>query len=184
MLSVAASLSPTSMSSRSAYTALTPEDAVFPIAHTPVPSGLNPSSSSLRFELEHELSELTSAEGILSRIHSWLASAKDVMQRNTGLLFFVAAQACLSFMNLAVKILNSIDPPITASEVCLLSIILLNGLIWWYSAYSHSNGTHKIFLSTLCLTEWIWPDNHLSLLCSVYVVKLPLISSSPKLIYN
>ena len=159
MLSAAASPLPP-MSSRSAYTALTSEYALFPIAHTPVPSGLDPSSSRLRFELEHRVkvssTGLTSAKVILSRIYSWLASAKDVMQRNTGFLLSVASQACFTFMNLAVKILSSIDPPITALEVCLLSITLLNGLIWWYSAYSRSNGTHEIFLSTLCLiTEWI-----------------------------
>ena len=120
----------TSMSSnRSAYTAITPEYAVFPIAHTPIPSGLNPSSSGLHSDLEHEAPTTTSAEEISSRIYSWLASAKDILQRNTGLLLFVASQACLSFMNLAVKILNSRDPPITALEVCLPFIILPKGPI-------------------------------------------------------
>jgi hypothetical protein len=85
-----------SMSSRRVYTAITPEYANSPTPHSP--SGLNP-----------------------SRIHSWLASAKDVVQRNIGLLLFIASQAFLAFMYLAVKILNTIDPPITALEVCLLS---------------------------------------------------------------
>jgi hypothetical protein len=100
--------------------AITPEYANFPTPHSPIPSSLNSSSSRLQSE-EHEASSpIVEEEGsIPSRIHSRLASAKDVMQGNTGLLLFVASQAFLSFMNLAVKVLNTIDPPITALEVCL-----------------------------------------------------------------
>ena len=116
------------MPSRSAYTATTPleEYANLPTPHSLIPSGLNPSSSRLRSE-EHDdtyiLPESVEEEGSISlRIHSWLASAKDVMQRNTGLLLFVASQAFIALMDLAVKISNTIDPPITALEVCSLSI--------------------------------------------------------------
>ena len=116
------------MPSRSAYTATTPleEYANFPTPHSLIPAGLNPSSSRLRSE-EHDdtytLPESVGEEGSISlRIHSWLTSAKDVMQRNTGLLLFVASQAFIAFMDLAVKISNTIDPPITALEVCSLSI--------------------------------------------------------------
>ena len=110
------------MSSRSAYTALTPEYANFPTPHNLILSGLDPSSSRLQSE-EHEASSLSIEEegSTPSRVHSWLTSAKDVVQRNTGLLLFVASQAFLAFMNVAVKILNTIDPPVTALEVCLLS---------------------------------------------------------------
>ena len=138
-----------SMSSRSAFTANTPEYASFPTPHSPVPSGLNPSS--LRFQSEeHETSRpIVEEEGsIPSRIHCWLASAKEVVQGNTGLLLFITSQAFMTFMNVAVKILNTIDPPITALEVCLLSCFL-NSSIWWYLAYSHSNGMQEIFLSIL-----------------------------------
>ena len=110
------------MSSRSAYTAITPEYANFPTPHSPIPSGLYPSSSRLQSE-EHEASNLIVEEegSIPSRIHTWFASAKDVVQRNTGLLLFIASQAFFTSMNLSVKILNTIDPPVTALEVCLLS---------------------------------------------------------------
>ena len=113
------------MSSRSAYTAITPDYATFPAPQSSIPSGLNPSSSRLQSE-EHETSSLIAEEegGIPSRIHSWLAAAKDVVQRNTGLLLFIASQAVFTFMNLAVKILNTIDPPVTALEVCLFSNFL------------------------------------------------------------
>ena len=111
------------MSSRSTYTAITPEYANFPSPPSPIPSGLNPSSSRLQSE-EHEASSLIVEEegSIPSRIHSWLASAKEVVQKNTGLLLFIASQAFLSFMNVAVKILDTIDPPVTALEVCLFHI--------------------------------------------------------------
>ena len=124
-LLAAASFSFSSMSSRTAYTAITPEYANFSTLHSPIPSGLNPSSPRLQSEV-HEVSSLSVEEegSIPSRIHSWLASAKDVVQRNTGLLLFIASQVFFTFMNLAVKILNTIDPPITALEVCLLSYFL------------------------------------------------------------
>ena len=114
------------MSSRSAYTAITPEYTNFPTPHTnspipPIPSGLNPSFQSE----EHEVSTLSVQvveEGTIpSQMHSWLASAKDVIQRNTGLLLFIASQVFVTLMNLSVKILNTIDPPVTALEVCLWS---------------------------------------------------------------
>ena len=139
----AASFSFSSMSSRSAYTAITPEYAKFPTLHSSISTDLNSSTSRLQSE-EPEASSLSVNEerGISSRIHSWLALAKDVVQRNTGLLLFITSQIFLTFMNLAVKILNTIDPPITAFEVCLLSYFL-NRSIWWYLAYKHSNGTQK-----------------------------------------
>ena len=182
----AASFSFSSMSSRSAYTAITPEYANFP-THNPIPSGLNPSSPTLQYE-EHGASSLSVEEegSIPSRIHNWLASAKDFVQRNTGLLLFIASQVFLSFMNLAAKILNTIDPPIAALEVCLLPY-LLNSLIWWYLAHSRSNGTQEISLSISFVSwtlKWIYPDNHLCLLRNIYVINYAsLISCFPKLIY-
>ena len=108
------------MSSRSAFTAKTPEYANFPKIHSPIPSSLNSLYSRLQ---EHEEIDLSVEEegSIPSRIHSWLASAKNVTQRNTGLLLFIASQVFVTLMNFAVKILNTIDPPVTALEVCLLS---------------------------------------------------------------
>jgi hypothetical protein len=107
------------MSSRNAYAAITPEYTDFPISHTPIQSGLNPPSSRLHSELD-EASSAEDEGGISSRIHSWLAPALDIVQRNTGLLLFITSQLFATFMNLSVKILNNIDPPITALEVCLL----------------------------------------------------------------
>ena len=116
----AASFSFSSMSSRSAYTAKTPEYAKFPTPHSSIPYGLIPLYSRLQSE-EHEASSPNVEEGgsIPSRIHSWLASAKDVVQRNTGLLLFIVSQVFVTLMSLTVKILNTIDPPVTVLEVCL-----------------------------------------------------------------
>ena len=122
--------SSTGMSSRSAYTAITPEYANFTTPHTGIPilSDLYPSSSMFQSE-EHVVSSLNVhvvEEGTIPSqiLHSWLASAKGVMQRNTGLLLFIASQAFITLMNLSVKILNTIDPPVTALEVCLWSYFL------------------------------------------------------------
>ena len=134
------------MSSRSAYTAITPEYVKFPTPHSPIPSDLNSSSSRLQYE-EHEAFSLREGS-IPSRIHSWLASARDsdVMQRNTGLLLFIASQLFVTLMNLTVKMLNTIDPPVTTLEVCFLSYFQ-NSSIWWHLAYNLSNGrcTRNIF---------------------------------------
>ena len=47
------------------------------------------------------------------------------------------------------------------------------------SGLNPSNGTQEIFLSIFCLTEWIYSDNHLCLLCSVYVMKIHLFLAVP-----
>ena len=106
------------MSSRNVYrgTSITPEYTDFPTLHHSIPSG----SSSRRHPENHEQSISNIREGsVPSRMHSWLASAKDVWQMNTGLLLVVASQAFFSLMNVSVKVLNSIDPPVTVLEVCL-----------------------------------------------------------------
>ena len=67
----------TGMSSRSAYTAITP-DSKFPTPYSPFPSDLNHSSSRLQSE-EHDASSLSVEEegSTPPRIHIWLASSKD-----------------------------------------------------------------------------------------------------------
>ena len=103
------------MSSRNVYrgTGITPEYTDFPTLHHSISSG----SSSRCHPENHEQS--ISEGSVPSRMHSWLASAKAVWQMNTGLLLVLASQAFFSLMNVAVKLLNSIDPPVTVLEVCL-----------------------------------------------------------------
>ena len=51
-----------------------------------------------------------------------LSPVKVAANKNAGLLLVIAAQAFFSFMNVSVKILNTIDPPISAMQVCALPL--------------------------------------------------------------
>lgn len=51
-----------------------------------------------------------------------LASTKEVIDSNTGLLLVVASEGFFAFMNLSVKFLNRIDPPVPTLEVCFFSL--------------------------------------------------------------
>ncbi|KAF8151749.1 EamA-like transporter family-domain-containing protein [Crassisporium funariophilum] len=119
-------------SSRNAYTALTPEYADFAIPHTPVSSSLNASSS--RFPHPHpsanpeeyhyaideddnedeEEEEVGGGGGWARRVGR---RVKEGLERNTGLLLVASSQAFLSMMNVAVKKLNGIDPPVSTLEL-------------------------------------------------------------------
>jgi hypothetical protein len=112
-----------SSTSRNAYTAIT-ECVAFPIPHTSTPSGLNSPSSSRRPD-DHRLlrASVETKRRVPSRIHSCLASAKDVVRSNIGLLLVIASQAFFTLTNVAVKILDNIDPPISTLEVCWFSIL-------------------------------------------------------------
>jgi len=47
-------------------------------------------------------------------------AASDAYQRNLGLLLIIGSQMFLSLVNVAVKKLNDIDPPVSALEVRIL----------------------------------------------------------------
>ncbi|KAF5319494.1 hypothetical protein D9619_008739 [Psilocybe cf. subviscida] len=93
-------------STRTGYTALTPEFADFAIPHTPVPSA---SSSRLREALP-ETQHRRKLDAVWSR-------ARGLVNNNTGLLLVASSQAFFSSMNVAVKILNGIDPPVSTFEL-------------------------------------------------------------------
>jgi hypothetical protein len=104
-------------SSRTTYTALTPEFADFAIPHTPVTvtSRLGPRGEAFEDESHDTLAD--DEQGDSGRIRAWLASAKATAKNNTGLLLIAASQAFFSLMNVAVKKLNGIDPPVSTLEV-------------------------------------------------------------------
>lgn len=52
-----------------------------------------------------------------SRVRRWLRSAQETWKGNVGLLLIAGSQAFFSLMNVSVKKLNSIDPPISALQV-------------------------------------------------------------------
>jgi hypothetical protein len=99
--------------SRNAYTALTPDYADFSIPHTvgapSDPAGRDPSGYEDDFEEERQ-----------SRWCAALGKAKATVKNNVGLLLVAASQAFFSMMNVAVKKLNSIDPPVETLQVCWL----------------------------------------------------------------
>ena len=57
----------------------------------------------------------------LSRLDALLSDAREVAQRNTGLLLIVAAQAFFAVADATVKILRKVDPPVTTMQVRLNS---------------------------------------------------------------
>jgi len=120
--------------SRSAYAALTPEYADFAIPHTAV--GTEQQQAPLHSptiasydadsDFEEEAHERHSGTCGLSGVQALQLRVREVAGRNTGLLLVAASQAFLSLMNVAVKKLNGIDPPVPTLEVCF-SLFLVSG---------------------------------------------------------
>lgn len=94
--------------SRNAYTALTPDYADFSMPHrVGTPSEQDPTGYEV--DLEEEVK--------LSRWHATLRKAKATVKNNIGLLLVAGSQAFFSMMNVAVKKLNTIDPPVSTLQV-------------------------------------------------------------------
>jgi hypothetical protein len=53
----------------------------------------------------------------LSRLQIFLKGAREVAESNTGLLLVVSAQAFLSAIDAAAKILEKVEPPVTTFQV-------------------------------------------------------------------
>jgi len=107
---------------RNAYTAIsTPEFEHFPITHEDDHDELD--------GFDMAVSGPRHSPRSRKRIQ-WLRRYSDVVvdffKRNTGLLLVAAAQAFLSLMNVAVKKLNSIDPPVPTLEVRLPIFVIWN----------------------------------------------------------
>jgi len=92
---------------------------------------------------------------ILSIRQALLKKAQKVAQRNIGLLLIVAAQAFFAVVDAAVKILQSVDPPVTTFPVRLKPHYQLsrNALIFLqaldYSNDNHLYRLHDIHVHTL-----------------------------------
>jgi len=54
-------------------------------------------------------------------LHPSHTAAREFVKRNTGLLLILAAQGFLSLMNVAVKKLHDIEPPVSTFQVRLSS---------------------------------------------------------------
>jgi hypothetical protein len=118
--------------SRNAYTALTPEYADFAIPHTAIGAQHQQISTLHSATLESPVADSDFGgeeyEGIpgFARIRTLQVRVREVLGSNTGLLLVAASQAFLSLVNVAVKKLNGIDPPVPTLEVCV-SLFLASG---------------------------------------------------------
>lgn len=158
--------------SRNAYTALTPECADFAIPHTAVgdqhqqvPSTLHSATlGSSVVDSDWRGEENEGIPGIcgLARIRALQVRVREVLDSNTGLLLVAASQAFLSLVNVAVKKLNGIDPPVPTLEVCF-SLFLVSGsrafessmlmYLCCTTACSSSNGTCTVHTANDLQTE-------------------------------
>ncbi|KAG6819206.1 hypothetical protein H0H93_014346 [Arthromyces matolae] len=114
---------PSFMSSRSAFLAPTTPDVLD--SHLTV----NPAStSSCNTASDPPTPPEETANGVLDHTPSfwqaWQHSVAETLKANTGLLLIAAAQAFFSMMNVAVKILNSIDPPVPTLELIFVRMFV------------------------------------------------------------
>jgi hypothetical protein len=98
------------MSSRNAYAALTPEFADFSFPPHSISGGP-------QFLSTAGISEDGQLKETQSRWCAALSAVRAAVNYNAGLLLVAASQAFFSLMNFSVKILNTIDPPVSALQV-------------------------------------------------------------------
>ncbi|KAF8063349.1 hypothetical protein FPV67DRAFT_238316 [Lyophyllum atratum] len=107
------------MSSRNTYTALTPEYANFA---RPFAVGATRDTAESEPPTPEEL-----AEDEMQQAGRWrrkYLAVVDIVKNNMGLLLVTGAQAFLSLVNVAVKRLNSIDPPVSTFELIAVRMII------------------------------------------------------------
>jgi len=90
----------------------------------------------------------------LFTLQGLLSDAGDIAQRNTGLLLIVVAQGFFAVVDAIVKILQSIDPPVTPLQVRLNPILAVSQCSDFPQAHGCSNdnhlyGLHDIHVRTL-----------------------------------
>jgi len=100
---------PSFMSTRVGYVGLSPESAL-----PTVSDKLQAEQSQAQAEPDDALRRQHLRQSLAQ--HFW-SNNKEVLEENHGLLLVVGSQAFLSMVNIAVKQLNSIDPPVSVLEV-------------------------------------------------------------------
>ncbi|GLB42723.1 putative eamA-like transporter family protein [Lyophyllum shimeji] len=106
------------MSSRNAYAAATPDYADFATAQAA--RALQDAGTSEPPTPEDPIE----GEQRLSKWRATYVAAVDLLKANTGLLLVTASEAFFSLMNVAVKKLNSIDPPVSTFELIAVRMII------------------------------------------------------------
>ena len=99
------------MSSTKVDSSLRPRDA------SPITKVTDPNSSDSSPLLRSRHNELDESRSIRSVI--------NILQTNIGLILITLAQCCFSSMDVAVKKLNSLDPPVPTMEVRYILIFLM-----------------------------------------------------------
>ncbi|KAF9530674.1 hypothetical protein CPB83DRAFT_834045 [Crepidotus variabilis] len=107
------------------YTALTPEYSAF--ENLPVPRGLEPIDEEQE-DVEAEGRVSYSGEEPTTK-RNWFRDLRkriwvDFIEKNAGLLLVAVAQAFFSFMNVAVKMLNRLDPPVSALQLIWVRMMI------------------------------------------------------------
>jgi len=118
------------MSSRRIYPALVPNYATFTV----------PQHVSLASNL---VAHITSDENIQEQ--KLANKIRDGFKRNTGLLLITASQVFFASMNVAVKKLNSLDPPVSTMQVpkcCIWIFSSLTDSFTLLQAYCCANGAY------------------------------------------
>ncbi|KAG6915964.1 hypothetical protein DXG01_009053 [Tephrocybe rancida] len=116
------------MSSRNGYTAMTPKFAQFPSQPTTTASSRN----DLPSETPTPPDEVDDMELKMSMWRACHLKVVAIVKGNIGLLLITGAQIFHSLMNVAVKKLNAIDPPVSTFEliffityICSLAYMLI-----------------------------------------------------------
>jgi len=88
------------------------------IAYVPsenaVPNVLNESTPLISRVLRDDPDDIVLQESWNQRA---ARKTREIVKKNTGLLLIAVAQSFFSSMNVAVKILNSLDPPVSTMQV-------------------------------------------------------------------
>ncbi|GJE93527.1 DMT family transporter [Phanerochaete sordida] len=102
---------------RAAYVASTPDRSTFFPSPEHDPSGIRPPTNTPVLPAAGTVSYLDRAQD------SWNVfkrKTREVVKNNTGMLLVAGSQGFFALMNVAVKTLNNLDPPVTAMElVCV-----------------------------------------------------------------
>ncbi|KAF8063350.1 hypothetical protein FPV67DRAFT_238487 [Lyophyllum atratum] len=119
------------MSSRNAYTASTPEYATFSRSNTAeTPQDAVASEPPTPEELVNDSAQQT------GRWRAKYLVVGEVLKSNVGLLLVTASQAFFSLMNVFVKKLNSIDPPVSTFELIAVRMIITYVFSMAYMIYA------------------------------------------------
>ncbi|KIP02015.1 hypothetical protein PHLGIDRAFT_96431 [Phlebiopsis gigantea 11061_1 CR5-6] len=112
-------------SSRTIYAAGTPDRPVFFAAPQDDPTGIRAAPNSTNGSaVQSALSTPAFVDRIQVSWRGFIKKSKEVAQNNAGMLLIAGSQGFFSLMNVAVKTLNSLDPPVSAMELVFVRMFI------------------------------------------------------------